>query len=128
MIERIFTPGAPKPRGPYSPAVRAGDFIFVSGQVPIDPVSGQVVSGDVQTETRRVLENIRLNLEGCGATMADVVKCQVFLADIKDFAAMNEVYTEFFGDSKPARTTVQAGALPLAGSKVEIDAVAYKPK
>jgi len=128
MIERIFTPGAPAPRGPYSPAVRAGDFIFVSGQVPIDPISGQVVSGDVKAETRRVLENIRINLEGCGAGMADVVKCQVFLADIKDFAAMNEVYTEFFGDSKPARTTVQAGALPLAGSKVEIDAVAFKPK
>ena len=128
MIERIFTPGAPAPRGPYSPAVRAGDFIFVSGQVPIDPISGEVVSGDVKAETRRVLENIRINLGGCGATMADVVKCQVFLADIKDFAAMNEVYTEFFGDSKPARTTVQAGALPLAGSKVEIDAVAYKPK
>ncbi|HUK17391.1 MAG TPA: Rid family detoxifying hydrolase [Bryobacteraceae bacterium] len=128
MIERIFTPGAPAPRGPYSPAVRAGDFIFVSGQVPVDPVSGQAVSGDVKAETRRVLENIRLNLEGCGAGMADVVKCQVFLADIKDFAAMNEVYTEFFGDSKPARTTVQAGALPLSGSKVEIDAVAYKPK
>ena len=128
MIERIFTPGAPAPRGPYSPAVRAGDFIFVSGQVPVDPVSGQAVSGDVKAETRRVLENIRLNLEGCDAGMADVVKCQVFLADIKDFAAMNEVYTEFFGDSKPARTTVQAGALPLSGSKVEIDAVAYKPK
>jgi len=126
MIERIFTPGAPAPRGPYSPAVRAGDFIFVSGQVPVDPMTGQAVLGDVKSETRRVLENIRLNLEGCGASMAEVVKCQVFLADIKDFAAMNEVYTEFFGDSKPARTTVQAGALPLAGSKVEIDAVAYK--
>jgi 2-iminobutanoate/2-iminopropanoate deaminase len=128
MIERIFTPGAPAPRGPYSPAVRAGDFIFVSGQVPVDPMTGQAVLGDVKSETRRVLENIRLNLQGCGASMADVVKCQVFLADIKDFSAMNEVYTEFFGDSKPARTTVQAGALPLAGSKVEIDAVAYKPK
>ena len=128
MIERIFTPGAPAPRGPYSPAVRAGDFIFVSGQVPVDPMTGKAVLGDVKSETRRVLENIRLNLQGCGASMADVVKCQVFLADIKDFAAMNEVYTEFFGDSKPSRTTVQAGALPLAGSKVEIDAVAYKPK
>jgi 2-iminobutanoate/2-iminopropanoate deaminase len=128
MIERITTPGAPAPRGPYSPAVRAGDFIFVSGQVPIDPISGQAITGDVKGETRRVLENIRMNLEGCGATMADVVKCQVFLADIKDFAAMNEAYTEVFGELKPARTTVQAGALPLAGSKVEIDAVAYKPK
>jgi 2-iminobutanoate/2-iminopropanoate deaminase len=128
MIERITTPGSPAPRGPYSPAVRAGDFIFVSGQVPIDPVSGHAVTGDIRAETRRVLENIKINLEGCGASMADVVKCQVFLADIKDFAAMNEVYSEFLGEFKPARTTVQAGALPLAGSKVEIDAVAYKPR
>jgi 2-iminobutanoate/2-iminopropanoate deaminase len=128
MIERIFVHGAPAPRGPYSPAVRAGDFIFVSGQVPIDPVSGQVVSGDAKAETRRVLENIRIILEGCGATLADVVKCQVFLTDIRDFAAMNEAYAEFFGDSKPARSTVGAPALPVAGSKVEIDAVAYKPK
>jgi len=128
MIERIFTPGAPAPRGPYSPAVRAGDCIYVSGQVPIDPISGQAVSGDVKAETRRVLENIRLNLEGCGATMADIVKCQVFLTDIKDFSAMNEVYTEFFGDSKPARTTIGVAALPMPGSKVEVDAIAYKPK
>jgi 2-iminobutanoate/2-iminopropanoate deaminase len=128
MIERIFTPGAPAPRGPYSPAVRAGDFIYVSGQVPLDPISGQTVSGDVKAETRRVLENIKLNLEGCGASMADVVKCQVFLSDIKDFAAMNEVYSEFFGDSKPARTTIGVAALPMAGAKIEIDAIAYKPK
>lgn len=128
MIERIFTPGAPAPRGPYSPAVRAGDFIFVSGQVPVDPISGQVTMGDIKVETRRVLDNIRLNLEGCGVSMADVVKCQVFLTDIRDFAAMNEVYSEFFGDSKPARTTIAIAALPLAGGKVEIDAVAYKPK
>jgi 2-iminobutanoate/2-iminopropanoate deaminase len=128
MIERIFTPGAPAPRGPYSPAVRAGDFIYVSGQVPVDPISGQTVSGDVKAETRRVLENIKLNLEGCGASMADVVKCQVFLSDIKDFAAMNEVYSEFFGDSKPARTTIGVAALPMAGAKIEIDAIAYKPK
>ena len=128
MIERIFPPGTPAPRGPYSPAVRAGDFIYVSGQGPIDPVSGQVVAQDVKAETRRVLENIRLNLEGCGATMADVVKCQVFLTDIRDFAAMNEVYTEFFGNSKPARSTIGVAALPLAGSKVEIEAIAYKPK
>jgi 2-iminobutanoate/2-iminopropanoate deaminase len=128
MIERIFPPGTPAPRGPYSPAVRAGDFIYVSGQGPIDPVTGQVVAHDVKAETRRVLDNIRLNLEGCGATMADVVKCQVFLIDIRDFAAMNEVYTEFFGNSKPARSTIGVAALPLAGSKVEIEAIAYKPK
>jgi 2-iminobutanoate/2-iminopropanoate deaminase len=128
MIERITTPGMPAPRGPYSPAVRAGDFIFVSGQVPINQATGVTVSGDVQQETRQVLNNIKGNLEGCGATLSDVVKCQVFLTDIRDFAAMNEVYAEFFGDAKPARTTVAVAALPLAGAKVEIDAVAYKPK
>jgi len=128
MIERITPPGTPAPRGPYSPAVRAGDFIFVSGQGPIDPVSGDVIAHDVKAETRRVLENIRLNLEGSGASMADVVKCQVFLLDIRDFAAMNEVYAEFFGNYKPARSTVAVAALPLAGSKVEIEAIAYKPK
>ena len=128
MIERISTPGAPAPRGPYSPAVRAGDFIFVSGQVPVDPVTGTVVYGDVRLETRQVLNNIRLNLEGCGATLGDVVKCHVCLTDIQDFTAMNEVYAEFFGEAKPARTTVGVAALPLPGAKVEIDAIAYKPR
>ena len=126
MIERISPPGVPAPRGPYSPAVRAGDFIFVSGQVPIDPVTQQLVTGDVREETRQTLTNIMRILEGCGAALADVVKCQVFLADGKDFAAMNEVYAEFFGEAKPARTTVVA-AFAIPGIRVEIDAVAYKP-
>jgi 2-iminobutanoate/2-iminopropanoate deaminase len=126
MIERISPPGVPAPRGPYSPAVRAGDFIYVSGQVPIDPATQQLVSGDVRQETRQTLTNIMRILEGCGAALADVVKCQVFLADGNDFAAMNEVYAEFFGAAKPARTTVVA-AFALPGIKVEIDAVAYKP-
>jgi 2-iminobutanoate/2-iminopropanoate deaminase len=82
----------------------------------------------IHSETRQVLSNIQRILEGCGATMADVVKCGVFLADVKDFAAMNEVYAEFFGNAKPARTTIGVGALPLQGAKVEIDAVAYKPE
>jgi len=128
MIERLSPPGVATPRGPYSPAVRAGGFIYVSGQIPIDPVTNQTVLGDVKTETRQVLSNIQRILEGCGATMADVVKCGVFLADVKDFAAMNEVYAEFFGEAKPARTTIGVGALPLPGAKVEIDAVAYKPE
>jgi len=126
MIERISPPGVPAPRGPYSPAVRAGDFIFVSGQVPIDPVTQQLVPGDVRDETRQTLTNIMRILEGCGAGLNDVVKCQVFLADGKDFAAMNEVYAEFFGAAKPARTTVVA-AFAIPGIRVEIDAVAYKP-
>ena len=126
MIQRISPPGVASPRGPYSPAVRAGDFIYVSGQVPVDPATQQVVAGDIRQETRQVLSNIQRILEGCGASMNDVVKCGVFLTDIKDFAAMNEVYAEFFGTAKPARTTIAVAALPLPGAKVEIDAVAYK--
>ena len=98
----------PKPRGPYSPFVRAGDFIFVSGQGPIDPATNQYSFGSIQHETRLVLNNIKTILEGCGASMQDVVKCSVFIVDGKDFAAMNEVYAEFFGNAKPARTTVEA--------------------
>jgi 2-iminobutanoate/2-iminopropanoate deaminase len=128
MIERISTPGAPAPRGPYSPAVRAGDYIFVSGQIPLDPITNQTRLGDVASETRQVLENIRLNLEGCGATLADVVKTTVFLANVQDFAAMNAAYAEIFGDAKPARTTIAVAALPLPGAKIEIEAIAYKPK
>ena len=128
MIERIYPPGIAAPRGPYSPAVRAGDFIYVSGQVPVDPATNQAVLGDIKAETRQVLSNIRRILEGCGSSMADVVRCGVFLTDVKDFAAMNEVYTEFFGEIKPARTTIAVPALPLPGAKIEIDAVAYQPK
>ena len=127
MIERIFPPGAPAPRGPYSPAVKAGDCIYVSGQISVDPISGQVISGDVQTETRQVLKNIKSILEGCGASMADVVRCGVYLIDADDFKAMNEVYMEYFGEAKPARTTIIVASLPLKGAKVEIDAIAYKP-
>ena len=128
MIERISPPGAPAPRGPYSPAVRAGDCIYVAGQIPIDPISGQVVSGDVQAETRQVLTNIKRILEGCGASMNDVVRCGVYLTDAGDFKPMNDVYAEFFGEAKPARTTIIVAALPLKDARVEIDAIAYKPK
>ena len=120
MIERIHPPGAPAPRGPYSPAVRAGDFIFVSGQVSPQP-------GDVAHETRQVLNNVKGILEGCGASLADVVKCTVFLAEGRDFAAMNTVYAEFFGEAKPARSTVVT-AFVIPNIRVEIDAIAYKPQ
>jgi 2-iminobutanoate/2-iminopropanoate deaminase len=126
MIERISPPGAPAPRGPYSPAVRAGGFIYVSGQIPMDPATGQPVAGGVRQETRQVLNNIKRILEGCGAGLADVVKCCVYLADGRDFAAMNEVYAEFFGEVRPARTTV-ACQFAIPDIKVEIDAIAYKP-
>jgi len=126
MIERITPAGVPAPRGPYSPAVRAGDFLFVSGQGPIDPTSNALIEGDIRQQTKLVLDNIRRILEGCGASVADVVQCTVFLADAADFAAMNQVYAEFFGPHKPARTTVEAKFV-LPGMKVEIDCVAYKP-
>jgi 2-iminobutanoate/2-iminopropanoate deaminase len=127
MIERITPPGVPVPRGPYTPAVRAGDFIFVAGQGPIDPATNKMSYGDIRHETRLVLNNIKTILEGCGSGMEDVVKCSVFLVDGTDFAAMNEVYAEFFGNAKPARTTVEAKFVspPM---KIEIDCIAYKPK
>ncbi len=125
-IERIFPEGTPSPRGPYSPAVRAGDFIFLSGQGPIDPETDKLSPGDIQHETRLTLENMRRILEACGASMQDVVKCSVFLLHASEFSLMNEVYKEFFGDTRPARTTVEAKfASPM---RVEIDCVAYKPQ
>ena len=113
MIERISPPGVAAPRGPYSPAVRAGDFIFVSGQVPVDPATQQLISGDIGAETRQVLNNIKVLLEGCGASMEQVVKCGVFLARAEDFAAMNAVYARHFVAPYPARSTVGVKALPL---------------
>ncbi len=128
MIERITPAGGPAPRGPYSLAVKAGDYVFVSGQVGVDGATGQLPPGGVGPETRQTLLNIQRILESAGASLAQVVRCGVFLADIADFQAMNEVYAEFFGDARPARTTVQVVAMPLKAAKVEIDAVAYVGK
>jgi 2-iminobutanoate/2-iminopropanoate deaminase len=126
MIERIFPAGTPKPRGPYTPVIRAGGFVFVSGQGPVDPVSDQMSYGDIQHETRITLNNVERLLEAGGASLGDVVKVSVFLKDGKDFPAMNEVYREFFDAQRPTRTTVAvAFSDPLM--KVEIDCIAYKP-
>jgi 2-iminobutanoate/2-iminopropanoate deaminase len=127
MIERIFPKGTPVPRGPYSPAVRAGDFVFVSGQGPIDPVSNQFSYGDIQHETRVTLNNVKRILEAAGASLQDVVKCSVFLRDGRDFGAMNEVYAEFFGEQRPARTTV-AVSFADPTMKIEIDCIAYRAR
>ncbi|MBM3774305.1 MAG: RidA family protein [Acidobacteria bacterium] len=127
MIERITPPGVPTPRGPYSPAVRAGDFLFVAGQGPVDAATNQMSFGDIRHETRLVLSNIKKILEGCGVSLADVVKCSVFLVDGRDFSAMNEVYAEFFGTNKPARTTVET-SFAVPQMKVEIDCIAYQPR
>ena len=117
MLERLTVAGAPTPQGPYSSVVRAGDFLFVSGQGPVNAETGEMESEiSVQEQTRLVLGHIRTILRGCGADLEDVVKCSVFLADPRDFLAMNEVYGEVFGSTKPARTTIaasgQAGAAP----------------
>ena len=123
-IQRITAPGAPSPQGPYSHAVKAGGFVFISGQAALDPETSKPIGGTVAAETRQTLENLKAILEASGASLGNVVKCSVFLADIRDFGAMNAVYAEFFGQAKPARTTVQA-CLPAAGLKVEIDCIAY---
>ena len=126
MIERLSPPGIAAPRGPYSPAVRAGDFIFLAGQVPVDPVTNQMSQGDIKHETRLALNNMKRILEGVGSSFADVVKVGVYLADGAEFAQMNEVYTEFFGESKPARTTIVCKF--MADIRIEVDCVAYSPK
>ena len=126
MIERIMAPGGPSPRGPYSHAVRAGDFIFVSGQAALNPATSAAEPGTVAEETHQTIKNVQSILQAAGADLSDVVKCSVFLADIRDFAEMNQVYEEYFGQAKPARTTVNA-LLPAQGLKVEIDCIAYKP-
>lgn len=126
MIERLTPAGMPSPRGPYSPVVRAGDFIFLSGQVPVDPATDKMSTGDIKHETRLALNNLKRLLEGVGVSMADVVKVGVFLADAAEFAQMNEVYVEFFGESKPARTTVVCKF--MSDIRIEVDCVAYSPK
>ena len=119
----IATEHAPAAIGPYSQAVRMGDWIFVSGQIPLDPATGQLVEGGIEGQTRRVFANLSAILEAAGSSLADVVRTTVFLASIDDFAAMNGVYGQFFREPYPARSTVQAGALPR-GALVEIDVIA----
>lgn len=121
--DAIISDELPAPKGPYSPAIRAGGFVFVSGQGPIDPATGEVVKRDVQQQTRLVLENVRAILGAAGSSLDKVVKTNVYLSDIANFAAMNEVYATFFTTEPPARTTIQAAALPL-GIDVEIDVIA----
>ncbi len=119
----VATDKAPKAIGPYSAAVRVGNFVYTAGQIGIDPATGEVVSGGVEAETRQALTNLKHILEAAGASLDDVVKTTVFLRDINDFAKMNGVYAEFFTADYPARSAVQAAALPK-GVAVEIEAVA----
>jgi 2-iminobutanoate/2-iminopropanoate deaminase len=122
-LRRIQTDQAPHAIGPYSQAIVSGNLIFTAGQIPLDPKSGELVAGDIKVQTERVLQNLTAILQAAGASLQSVVKTTVYLSDMGEFTAMNEVYAKHFGDHKPARSTVQAARLPR-DVKVEIDAVA----
>jgi len=121
--EAISSAGAPKAIGPYSQAVRAGQLLFLSGQVALDPATGQMVEGGIAEQTRRVFENLAAVLAAAGRSFADVVRTTVFLADMNDFVAMNEIYGQYFKEPYPARATVQVARLPK-DARVEIDLIA----
>ena len=123
MSEVVSTENAPGAIGPYSQAIKVNGMVFCSGQIPIDPATGQFVSDDVAAQTEQVLKNLDAVLRAGGSTLGDVVKTTVFLADMGDFAAMNDVYARFFTDNKPARATVQAARLPR-DARVEIECIA----
>ena len=123
--QTVSTDKAPKAIGPYSQAIVAGEMIFVSGQIPLDPQTQQMVQGDVRAQTERVMENLAGVLAAAGVGFANVVKASIFLADLNDFAAVNEVYGKRFPTAPPARSTVQVAALPK-GARVEIDVIAIR--
>jgi 2-iminobutanoate/2-iminopropanoate deaminase len=123
-IEYIATQQAPAAIGPYSQAVRAGDYVFFSGQIPLDPTTGEIVGQNAESQSRQVLTNIKAVLAGAGLTLAQVVKTTVYLADMRDFEVINRVYGECFGDAAPARATVQVAALPKQ-VLIEIEGIAY---
>jgi len=123
MLEAVLTSEAPAPIGPYNQAIRAGGFLFCSGQIPLDPATGEIVAGDVAAQTRQVMKNVEAVLRAAGASFAEVVKTTIFLTDMNDFAQVNAIYGQAFGDTPPARSTVAVAALPR-GSRVEIEVVA----
>jgi 2-iminobutanoate/2-iminopropanoate deaminase len=124
--QTVFTKKAPKPVGPYSQAVISGDFVFVSGQIPLDPKSSKIVKGGIEAQAVQVLENLKNILESIDLTLEDAVKTSVLLSDLNDFQAFNSVYSRYFNKNPPARTTAQAGL--MAGVLLEIDAIAKKSK
>ena len=123
MKDRVQTDNAPKAIGPYSQAIKANGLVFASGQIPLDPKTMQIIEGGVREQTERVMNNLKAVLEAAGSSFDRVVKTTVFLADLNDFADMNEVYGRFFGDAPPARSTVEVARLPR-DVRVEIDAIA----
>jgi 2-iminobutanoate/2-iminopropanoate deaminase len=127
-MHAVTAKNLPSPVGPYSPGVVVGDLVFVSGQAGRDPSTGRLAGDDVATQTEQVLKNIATILEAAGSGLQHVVRCGVFLVDMKEFSLMNEVYARMFGAHRPARTTVEVSGLPGDGLRVEIDAVAVIPK
>ena len=123
MKHSFSSDNAPKAIGPYSQAVRVGDLLFLSGQVPLDPATGQLIEGDISAQTRRVMDNLDAVLKSAGLSFADVARTTIFLADLNDFAKVNEVYGSYFTEPFPARATVQVARLPK-DARVEIDAIA----
>ncbi|HTU58139.1 MAG TPA: RidA family protein [Polyangiales bacterium] len=121
--EVIVSEKAPKAVGAYAQAVKAQGFVFLSGQIPLDPSTGELVQGDIGTQTRRVLDNLKAVLEGAGTELSKVVKATIYLVDMNDFAVVNQTYAEYFPDAKPARATVAVAGLPR-GCRVEIDMIA----
>lgn len=127
MKQAISTKDAPGAIGPYSQAVKSGDLLFLSGQIPLDPATGQLVSGDITAQTRRVMDNLRTVLAAAGCTFANVVRTTIYLVDLGHFAAVNEAYGSYLEPPYPARATVQVAALPR-GAQVEIDVIAHVSK
>jgi len=124
LIKKVITDKAPRPVGPYAQGVIAGCLLFISGQIPIDPNTGELVEGDFKLKVRRVLENVKAIVEASGGSLKDVVKVTVFIRDIKLFQTFNEVYSEYFGNTAPARSLVEVSNLPR-DAEVEVEAIAY---
>lgn len=122
-MDYVATPDAPKAIGPYSQAVKANGLVYTSGQIPLDPATGELVTGDFEKEARRVFENLAAVLRAAGSDFSRVLRATVYLSDLANFQALNSIYAEYFGDHKPARTTIQAAALPK-GATLEIDLIA----
>lgn len=122
--EEIITKKAPSAIGPYSQAVKVGSFLFCSGQIPMDPASGEIVEGGIETQTKQVLKNLKAVIEKAGGSMSSVVKTTVYLSDIADFPKFNQIYATFFQKPYPARATMEVANLPK-GVKIEIEAIAY---
>ena len=125
-LSAVSTDAAPAAIGPYSQGVLAGNLLFVSGQIPIDPATGELVEGSIEAKTRRVVENVKAVAEAAGADLSRVVKTTIFLTDLADFAAVNETYGAYFGDTPPARSTIQVAGLPK-GVSIEMEAIVLLP-